>query len=174
MVCLFFVFSIFDFTRNMEFNTYTLSVRGVFKKYFEIYSDDHLLYVAKSTSIFNKNFILRDTYDHEILRIKQKIGFFKMTYIIIEDGYEIAKVVKSALDKKLICEGDMSDFTVEGNFLNTQYDIYEDQEQVAKVSRKLFKLKKSYGIAIDAEVDQIAVLSLCIILAIVNVMRQKG
>ena len=139
-----------------------------------IYSDDQLLYIARSTSIFNKNFVVRDTYGHELLTIKQKIGFFKMKYIIIENGYEIALVTKPALDKKFVCEGDMSSFSVEGNFLNTQYDIFENHDQVAKVSRKLFKMKKSYGIAVDAEVDQISVLCLCIILAIVNVMRQKS
>jgi uncharacterized protein YxjI len=158
----------------MEFNTYTLSVRGFFKKYFEIYTNEQLLYVAKSTSLFNKNFVLFDTDDNELFRIKQKLGFFNMKYIVIKDGYEIAQVVKSAFDKKLICQGDMDEFFVEGNFFNTEYDIYHNDEEVGKVSRKLLRLKKSYGIAVDAEVDQLSVLCLCVILAIINVMRQKS
>ena len=158
----------------MEFNTYTISVRGIFKNRFEIYQNDRLVYKAKSTSIFKNKFILLDEYDQEILRIKQKLGFFKLYYLILEDGYEIAKVEKATLENQLSCHGDFDCYTVKGNFMHTQYDIFQHGEQIGKVSRKLLRMKKSYGIAIQADVDQIEVLSLCLILAIINVVRQSG
>ena len=158
----------------MDFNTYTISVRGIFKNRLEVYQDDVLIYLAKSTSIFKNQYVVFDEQDQEVLRIKQKIGFFKLKYLLIENGYEFGQIVKSSLENQLQCYGDMQAYSVKGNFLHTQYDIFLEDEQVGKVSRKIFRMKKSYGIAVQADVDELEVISLCLVLAIINVIRQSS
>ena len=54
------------------------------------------------------------------------------------------------------------DLEVKGNILDHEYSIGEGRDKVAEVSKKWFRLRDSYGVAIDPGQDDIVILAVTV------------
>jgi uncharacterized protein YxjI len=54
------------------------------------------------------------------------------------------------------------DLEVKGNILDHEYTIGEGRDKVAEVSKKWFRLRDSYGVAIEAGQDDIVILAVAV------------
>jgi uncharacterized protein YxjI len=55
-----------------------------------------------------------------------------------------------------------SDLDVKGNILDHEYTIGEGRDKVAEVSKKWFRLRDSYGVAIDPGQDDALILAVAV------------
>ena len=160
----------------MEFSIYTISVKGLFSKYYEIHQDDHLVYRVKKPSLFafGERVFTRPG-GAEVLKIKRDVSLFilKFKFTVTEGEDHIATIEKDNLDNFYNSSSIYGHFTVQGNFFNNEYTIFHNSEEIAKISRKRFRSAKKYGIAIIEGFDELYILSLVIAISIVNANRKK-
>ena len=67
-------------------------------------------------------------------------------------------VVKKALvgirDRFHIDADDGPDMKAHGNIVDHEYEIEQDGDTVAEISKKWFRIRDSYGVEIDADLDR--------------------
>ena len=63
------------------------------------------------------------------------------------------------------------DLEVKGNILDHEYTIGEGRDKVAEVSKKWFRLRDSYGVAIDPGQDDVVILAVAVC---IDEMAHKG
>ena len=75
-------------------------------------------------------------------------------------------VVKKALvgirDRFHIDVDDGPDMKAHGNIVDHEYEIEQDGDTIAEVSKKWFRIRDSYGVEIDAGADPVLVLSITV------------
>jgi uncharacterized protein YxjI len=75
-------------------------------------------------------------------------------------------VVKKALvgirDRFHIDVGDGPDMKAHGNIVDHEYEIEQDGDTVAEISKKWFRIRDSYGVEIDADADPVLVLAITV------------
>ena len=133
----------------MEFSIYTISVRGIFSKHFEIYQDDEIVYRVEKPSFFEfreMNFI--DHSGNQILKVYRHSSFFNYKFEISKDGESLGTFEKDGLSNHYTSSSIYGDHTVQGDFFNSEYTVFDETKEIAKVSRKRFRAHKKYGIAI--------------------------
>ena len=54
------------------------------------------------------------------------------------------------------------DLKVHGNIVDHEYEIEQDGDKVAEVSKKWFRMRDTYGVEIDADVDPALILSITV------------
>ncbi len=63
-------------------------------------------------------------------------------------------------------------YTIEGNFMLKSFTIFEDEREIAKISRKAFKSKRQYGIAMVQDADMNLILGASIALEITRKIKR--
>ena len=54
------------------------------------------------------------------------------------------------------------DLKAHGNIVDHEYEIERDGDKVAEVSKKWFRLRDTYGVEIDGDVDPVLILSITV------------
>ena len=102
-------------------------------------------------------FELKDTNGHKVAVIKKKLVTIRDAMKIGRDGEVIAKVKKKLFtpfrDKYEVELADGRELEVHGNFLDHEFDVDEGGHRIARVSRKWFSFRDTYGIDIDDDQD---------------------
>ena len=111
-------------------------------------------------------FILEDTSGHEVSKIQEKKLSVrdKMT---IERGSTKATVHKRLVgirDHYIIDVEDGGRFKAHGNILDHEYEIERDDDTVATVSKKWFRIRDSYGVQLaeGQDVPLILAITVCV------------
>ncbi len=159
----------------MEFSIYTISIKGIFSKHYEIYLDDELMYQVKKPSFFafrEMNFI--DRGGNKILKVYRKSSFFNYKFVISQDDKPLATFEKDGLDNYYTSSSIYGIHTVQGDFFNSEYTVFNDDGEIAKISRKRFRSHKKYGIAIIKGSNELYILAMVIALSIVNSRGKKS
>jgi uncharacterized protein YxjI len=118
-------------------------------------------FIGKIIKIGN-TFRLRDNSEKEILTIHEKIISLRSSYKFYSGGETNEDKLIGSLKRKLVSikpsywfedpkENQL--FTMKGNIWQLKYTINKDNKQIAEVSKKLFKIKDTYGVKIDSGVD---------------------
>ena len=158
----------------MEFSFYTVSRVGLFNKLFEISNETEVLYRIRKTNFFSlREFIFFDKKDEQCLIIKRPFNLFKKSFIIIQDEKILAEIDKDFIKNFFQVSSMFGNITMSGNFFSSDYSINRDVTEIAKVSRKRFKRKGMYGIAINDKENQLFILGLVFVVVLSNILKKK-
>lgn len=158
----------------MEFAIYTISVRGIFSTHYEIYQDDELIYRVEKPSFFafrEMNFI--DLDENNVLNIYRHSTFFNYKFEIFQDGESIGTIEKDGVSNYYTSSSIYGEHSVQGDLFNSEYTVFDESDEIAKVSKKRFRSHKKYGIAIIKGKNELYVLAMIIALSIVNSRKKK-
>lgn len=113
---------------------------------------------------FRDTFVLEDASGSEVATIKEKKLAVRDTMTIEYAGRE-AKVHKRMLgirDRYVVDFEDGDDFTAKGNFVDHEYEIEREGDKVAEISKKWFRIRESYGVAIKPGEDVALMLAITV------------
>ena len=113
---------------------------------------------------FRDTFILEDAHGNEVSKIQEKKLSLrdKMT---IESGTTRATVHKRLIgirDHYVIEVEGGDDLEAHGNIVDHEYEIERDGEQIAKISKKWFRLRDTYGVQLAQGQDVPLILSVSV------------
>ena len=158
-------------TKN-EINRYMMRQKIV------AFGDDFYIENTRGEKVFHidgKVLTIRDTLvfedmqGRELCRIKEKLVKIKDTMNIENtDGKNIATVKKDLInvirDHWTIKVNDGPDLDVKGNVLDFDYRIRAGRQEVARVSKKFFRIKDTYGVEIQPGQNDILLLAITVAL----------
>lgn len=158
----------------MEFAVYTISVKGFFTTHYEIHLDDKLIYRVKQPSFFNRSaMIFYDTGGYEIQRVKKHFALFQSKFTFTQENQYVATFEKSGIENYYDSSSIFGRHTVQGDFFNSEYTVFDEDGEIAKVSRKRLRSNKKYGIAIIKGHDELYILAMVIAISMVNSRRKS-
>ncbi|MBA7694732.1 hypothetical protein ES703_103345 [subsurface metagenome] len=107
---------------------------------------------------------LRDLQDEEnpLLTVHEKIVSLRATYTFYKGGEKDDDKFIGKLKRKLVAikptywfedPGENKLFTMKGSIFGLKYKIQKDGKEIAQISKKLFKIKGTYGVQIASDVD---------------------
>ena len=121
-------------------------------------------------------FVFEDAHGNELAKIQERKLRVKDS-MEVEDanGKQVALVKKAIItpvrDRWVVKIKNGSDLEVKGNILDHEYTIGEGRDKVAEVSKKWFRVRDSYGVAIDPGQDDIVLLAVAVC---IDEMAHKG
>ena len=160
----------------MEFAVYTISVKGLFSKHYEIHKDDQLVYRVKKPSFWAfKEMNFMDPGGNEILKVYRHASLFIINYkfVFSQDGKSIATFERDGFGNFYVSTSIYGKHTVQGDFFNSEYTVYNEEGEIAKVSRKRLRSNKKYGIAIIKGNNELYILAMVIAISIINSRRKR-
>ena len=108
--------------------------------------------------------VLEDASGIEVARIQEK----KLTIrdkIKIEFGGREATVKKALIgirDRFVVEIENGKDLKVHGNIVDHEYDIDRDGDKIAEISKKWFRLRDTYGVEVENDVDTVLILAVTV------------
>ena len=108
-----------------------------------------------------------DAHGNELCKIQERKLRVKDS-MEIEDahGKRIAMVKKAVItpvrDRWTVKIGNGPDLDVQGNILDHEFHIGEGRDKVAEVSKKWFRIRDSYGVAIDPGQNDVLILAITV------------
>jgi uncharacterized protein YxjI len=114
-----------------------------------------------------KTYVFLDMDGKPLCRIKERLLTIKDTMEIEDaDGKELAVVRKALIsplrDRWTVKVRNGPDFDVQGNILDHEYTIKRGRDNIAKVSKKWFRLNDTYGVEIAAGQNDILILAVAV------------
>ncbi len=111
-----------------------------------------------------KTFVLEDLGGAELAMIREKKLSVRDTMVVSVGGHDV--VVRKRLfgiRDRFIAEVDGGgEYTAKGNFVDHEYEIEHDGGNVAKVSKKWFRVRDTYGVEVIGEQDLALILSITV------------
>jgi uncharacterized protein YxjI len=111
--------------------------------------------------------IFEDAHGTELCKIQEKMLRIKDSMEIKGPRGEQMATVKKALitplrERWVVKVKNGPDLEVKGNILDHEYTIGEGHDKVAEISKKWFRLRDSYGVAIDPGQDDVLILGVAV------------
>lgn len=152
---------------SMDVRLYTVSLRGLFRKRYDVYLGETLYMTAKNAGFWSfGDMVVENQLSQELAVLKRNLYSMRYKFEIeIPSEKKSYQLHKKMLSNHYSIGTDKSTIEVIGNFTSTEYTFYCNKTEIAKVSRKRWRREKSYGIAIMGTADDLILLSvlLCII-----------
>lgn len=147
-------------------------------KYLISDEEDNLIAVAKKHIFsFSKKATLVDSFGEEILVIRVKPFALRSTYYIELEGEPVFRIVKRwGIKAKIEVDSLLDDdaYLIQGNIWSTEYALYRNDIEFAYVSKKLWSLTGTYGVAIIEEFDLHLIIALVIVIDLISDQRGQG
>jgi uncharacterized protein YxjI len=111
--------------------------------------------------------VFEDAHGRELYKIQERMLRVKES-MEVEDasGRQVAMVKKALItpvrERWVVKIKNGPDLEVKGNILDHEYTIGEGRDKVAEVSKKWFRLRDSYGVAIDPGQDDVLILAVAV------------
>lgn len=136
---------------------------------FDVYDADDTAVASVNGTFFSigKKFTFTNLITEQVTKIRQKVFSLRPTFYIQLAPENSAKVIKTffpLLKSRFILTHKKREIIITGNFLSHEYNFIEKQNVVAKVSKKWFSFKDSYGVEIEHEDDTELLLSTVIVI----------
>lgn len=111
--------------------------------------------------------VFEDAHGQELCKIQERMLRVKDSMEVEgPSGQQLAMVKKALItpvrDRWTVKIKGGPDLEVKGNILDHEYSIGEGRDKVAEVSKKWFRLRDSYGVAIDPGQDDIVILAVAV------------
>ncbi len=143
---------------------------------FNIYNEDGSEAYSVQGKVFSlgKKLDLYDNNDNHLSHISQKVISFLPRFFIEMNGEEVAEVVKhfTLFKQKFSVSG--FNWEIDGDFLEHEYTIYNDQITVAIVSKEWFTWGDAYSIVIHDSVDPVEVMSVVLVIDAILAMSNNS
>ena len=112
-------------------------------------------------------FVFEDAHGNELAKIQERMLRVKDSMEIDGPQGESLATVKKALitpirERWVVKIKGGPDLEVKGNILDHEYTIGEGRDKVAEVSKKWFRLRDSYGVAIDPDQEDVIILAVAV------------
>jgi len=105
---------------------------------------------------------LRDLDENALLTVHEKVISLRSTYTFYKGGEKNDDKYLGKMKRKLVSikpkywfenPNEEKVFTMKGNLFALKYSIQKDGKDIAWVNKKLFKIKGTYGVKIDPDLD---------------------
>ena len=107
--------------------------------------------------------VLEDANGHEVATIREhKLGRDKIKIDLGGRDAVVKKALVGIRDRFHVEVGGGKDLKVHGNIVDHEYDIDRDGDKIAEVSKKWFRLRDTYGVEIEHDVDTVLVLAITV------------
>lgn len=150
----------------MNFRLYSISLKGFFFPKYVIESDGEVVYTVKRRGLTGwSGYGFHDSLGNELMTLKRKFAFFKIQFELLRRDIHHAfiELDRSGLKHNYTVDSPYHFYFVHGDVWMTEFTVVEDNDnEVAKISRKRTKRKNRYGIAMKESADSNLVLSLAI------------
>lgn len=140
-------------------------------------ADDRLVAtVSLKPFSFSQRATLYNESGEVVYQLSRKPFSFRSTYFITKDGRQFFRIFKTfGFKPKIFVEAlEKPDaFMIQGNIWHSEYSFYKNDKEFAYVSRDLWKLADTYGVAIKEDEDHYLILSMAIVIALINHRRKQ-
>lgn len=114
-----------------------------------------------------KTLVFEDANGRKLAQIKERLLTIKDTMTIEDANGDRIAVVKKALISPFRDRWDVKvengpDLDVVGNILDFEYSIKDGRNEIARVSKKWFRIRDSYGVEIDPGQNDILILAVAV------------
>lgn len=143
---------------------------------FSVYDADgnERYYVKGEVFTFGKKLHLYDLAGNELAYIEQKLFSFLPKYYISKQGHEVAEVIKEFAFFKQEYTVNGPEWQVHGDFFDHEYEITNGITTIASVSKEWFTFGDAYEIRLDATVDEVTALAVCLVIDACIEAQQNG
>ena len=133
---------------------------------FSIYDEtgNEKYYVEGEIFTFGKKLHLYDLQGKELAYIEQQLFSFLPKYMIYRDGVEMAEVIKEFTFFHPEYSVNGPGWRVHGDFFDHDYEVVDGDRVIASVSKEWFTLGDAYEISFGSGVDEIAALSVVLVI----------
>lgn len=110
-------------------------------------------------------FILRDMAGAEVAKIQERKLHIRDTMAIEREGKKIAEVHKRLVGFRDHLKVDLEDggeLKITGKLTDHEYTIKGDHGKIAEISKKWFRVRETYGVAIAEEQDDALLLAITV------------
>jgi uncharacterized protein YxjI len=123
-----------------------------------------------------KTLSFQDLQGQELCRIQERMLRLRDTMEIEGPNGQRMAVVRKALitpirDRWTVKVGDGPDLEVRGNVLHHEYTIGADSTRIAEVSKKWFRVRDNYGVAIEPSQNDVLILAVTVV---IDMMAHSG
>lgn len=137
--------------------------------YIENERGEQVFYIDGKILTIRDTLVFQDMQGRELCRIKEQLVKIKDTMNIEgPDGENIATVKKDLInvlrDHFTVKIKNGPDLDIKGNVFDFDYRIREGRRDVARVSKKLFRIKDTYGVEIQLGQNEILILAVTVAL----------
>jgi uncharacterized protein YxjI len=110
------------------------------------------------------SWVLEDAQGHEVASIKERKLSIRDAITIDLGGREatVKKAMLGLRDRFHVEVDPGEDLTVIGNFVDHEYKIERDGDEIAEVSKKWLRLRDTYGVEVDDPADVVLVLAVTV------------
>jgi len=124
---------------------------------------ERAFYVDGKALRVRETLVFKDMQGNDLYTIKEKLLHIKDTMDIYR-GDDVAATVKKAIispirDRWSVKIRDGPDLEVKGNILDHEYSIEEGRNSVARVSKKWFRVRDTYGVEVAPDQDDALMLA---------------
>jgi uncharacterized protein YxjI len=110
--------------------------------------------------------VIKDRQGHELLKLQKRLLRARDTMAIERGGDKVATIQKRLIsplrDRFTVKLGDGGELDIEGNILDHEYQISRDGIPVANVSKRWFRVRDTYGVAVAPNQDDALVLAVTV------------
>jgi len=111
--------------------------------------------------------VFEDAHGNELAKIQERMLRIKDSMEVEgPNGQQLAMVKKALIaplrERYVVKIKGGPDLEVQGNILDHEYSIGEGRDKVAEVSKKWFRLRDTYGVAIDPGQEDIIILAVAV------------
>lgn len=157
----------------MKFNYYTISIKGIFKRKYEIYRDGKFFIEVEKRSFFSNEFVFRDIEGTEIMFLKKPFALFKYRYEIYEENNLTGEITKESFSNKYIIDTAENHLISKTNITATEYTFYNGETEIAKGTRKIFSRENAYQLAIMEGYRDLHILATIIAISLTRHSKKK-
>ncbi len=143
---------------------------------FSVYDEagNEKYYVEGEVFTFGKKLHLYDLQGNELAYIEQQLLTFLPKYLIYRNNEQFAEIVKefTFFHPEYTVTG--PGWSVKGDFFDHDYDVLDGDLVIASVSKEWFTLGDAYEISFGSGVDEIAALSVVLVIdACIDAQRRN-
>lgn len=114
-----------------------------------------------------KLLIFEDRQGRELCRIQERMLRVRDTMVIEDPNGATMATVRKALitpirDRWVVKIGDAPDLEIQGNILHHEYTIGDGTRKVAEVSKRWFRVRDIYGVAMEPNQNDILILAITV------------
>jgi uncharacterized protein YxjI len=113
-----------------------------------------------------ETFVMTDAAGTEVATIREKKIALRDTMNILRDGQTLATVRKALIspfrDKFMVEVSGGEDLEVKGDILDHEYEVRRGDDAIARISKRWFSIRDSYGIETAAGEDDALLLAIAV------------
>lgn len=127
-------------------------------------SGNHVYKANGKAARVRDTFVLEDASGHHVAKIKERTLSVRDKMTIDLDGRSatVKKALVGLRDRFHVEVDGAPDIKVHGNIVDHEYEIEQDGDTIATVSKRWFRVRDTYGIEIRSGADVPLILSVCI------------